>query len=153
MYDDVSYMYIDDVFFSMTCCLSMIFISSMTFCFWWYTLLNLSHCVTFIDVIFLPIYSFQRVLVTLGRHEEALVVAERGRTRAFVDFLLERQKLGNDSWYMSIDSAPVTMESILETVAKQQASVLYYSLTGEHLYTWLITPDKGTPSLHVAHHT
>ena len=89
----------------------------------------------------------QRVLVTLGRYDEALVVAERGRTRAFVDFLLERQKLGNDSWYMSIDSTPVTRDTILDTVAKQQAAVLYYSLAGGHLYTWLITPDKGALKL------
>ena len=81
--------------------------------------------------------------MSLGRHEEALVVAERGRTRAFVDFLLERQKTDNQSWYQSIDSTPVTKENILETVAKQSASVLYYSLAAGYLYTWLITPDKG----------
>ena len=54
----------------------------------------------------------QRVLVALGRTDEALVVAERGRTRAFVDLLLERQQLdGGESWYASVDSTPVTKET------------------------------------------
>ena len=74
------------------------------------------------------------------------MVAERGRTRAFVDFLLERQKTDHQSWYQSIDSTPVTKEHILETVAKQQAAVLYFSLAAGQLYTWLITPDKGNGS-------
>ena len=38
--------------------------------------------------------ALQRVLVAMGRPEEALLVAERGRTRAFVDLLLERQGFG-----------------------------------------------------------
>ena len=83
------------------------------------------------------------MLVALGRHEEALVVAERGRTRAFVDFLLERQKVATDVWQQHLDHAPVTKDFIVDTVAKQQAAVLYYSLAAGHLYMWLITPEKG----------
>lgn len=86
---------------------------------------------------------FQRVLVTLGRHEEALVVAERGRTRAFVDFLLERQKGDSETWQNGLDSTPVTKEHILETIAQQQAAVVYYSLAAGYLYCWLILPDQG----------
>lgn len=41
--------------------------------------------------------ALQRVLVAMGRPEEALLVAERGRTRAFVDLLLERQGYGGQS--------------------------------------------------------
>ena len=81
--------------------------------------------------------------MSLGRHEEALVVAERGRTRAFVDFLMERQKVATDTWQQLHDNAPVSKEFIVETVAKQQAAVLYYSLAAGHLYMWLITPEKG----------
>ena len=86
----------------------------------------------------------QRVLVAVGRTDEALVVAERGRTRAFVDLLLERQQLdGGESWYASVDSTPVTKEQILEIVAKQQAAVLYFSVAAGFLYSWLITPQQG----------
>ena len=87
---------------------------------------------------------FQRVLVALNRTDEALVVAERGRTRAFIDLLLERQHTGDSSWYNSVDSAPVTLEHMLDITSKQSAAVLYYSLAAGYLYSWLITPDKGS---------
>ena len=81
--------------------------------------------------------------MALGRHEDALVVAERGRTRAFVDLLLERQSLGCDTWYSSLDSSPVTKDIILETVTRQRAAVLYFSVAAGYLYSWLILPEKG----------
>ena len=69
-------------------------------------------------------------------------MAERGRTRAFVDLLLERQQV-EDSWYQSLDSTPVTRQHIIDSVHRQKATVLYYSLAAGFLYTWAITPDKG----------
>ncbi len=89
-------------------------------------------------------------MVALGRTDEALVVAERGRTRAFVDLLLERQQLdGAESWYASVDSAPVTREQILDIVAKQHASVLYFSVAAGFLYSWLITPQHGKKNFEI----
>lgn len=83
------------------------------------------------------------VLSLPGRHDEALAIAERGRTRAFADLLVERQKAsqqaGNADPYI-----PVTVEHILETVNSQKAVVLYYSLAGGFLYSWLIAPGTGT---------
>ena len=35
--------------------------------------------------------ALQRVLVGLARHYDALLVAERARTRAFVDLLMDKQ--------------------------------------------------------------
>ena len=81
-------------------------------------------------------------MVSLGRHEEALVVAERGRTRAFVDLLLERQT-GNDSFHGSIDYSCVTIEQILDVVNKHRVPILYYSVAAGFLYSWLIMPNKG----------
>lgn len=82
------------------------------------------------------------VLSLPGRHDEALAIAERGRTRAFADLLVERQKAsqqaGNADPYI-----PVTVEHILETVNSQKAVVLYYSLAGGFLYSWLIAPGTG----------
>ena len=85
-------------------------------------------------------FVFQRVLVSLGRHNDALVVAERGRTRAFVDLLLERQNI--DGAVLS-DNTPVTAENIIETVTKQKAAVLYFSNAAGFLYSWFISPEKG----------
>ncbi|XP_077353544.1 tetratricopeptide repeat protein 28 isoform X2 [Festucalex cinctus] len=86
--------------------------------------------------------SLQRVLVSLGRHEEALAIAERGRTRAFTDLLVERQKVHQQS-AGSDQYAPVTVEHILETVNSQKAMVLYFSVAGGFLYSWLLGPGSG----------
>ncbi|XP_077944875.1 tetratricopeptide repeat protein 28 isoform X2 [Gasterosteus aculeatus] len=86
--------------------------------------------------------ALQRVLVSLGRHDEALATAERGRTRAFADLLVERQKGGGPA-ATSDPYGPVTVEHILETVNGQRALVLYYSLAGGFLYSWLISPGTG----------
>ncbi|XP_033951552.1 tetratricopeptide repeat protein 28-like isoform X2 [Pseudochaenichthys georgianus] len=86
--------------------------------------------------------ALQRVLVSLGRHDEALAIAERGRTRAFADLLVERQK-GSQQMASTDPYIPVTVEHILETVNGQRAMVLYYSLAGGFLYSWLIAPGTG----------
>ncbi|XP_041666809.1 tetratricopeptide repeat protein 28 isoform X1 [Cheilinus undulatus] len=86
--------------------------------------------------------ALQRVLVSLGRHDEALAIAERGRTRAFADLLVERQK-GSQPTASADPYIPVTVENILETVNGQRAVVLYYSLAGGFLYSWLIAPGTG----------
>ncbi|XP_068609464.1 tetratricopeptide repeat protein 28 [Brachionichthys hirsutus] len=86
--------------------------------------------------------ALQRVLVSLGRHDEALAIAERGRTRAFADLLIERQK-GSQQAASIEPYIPVTVEHILETVNGQRAMVLYFSLAGGFLYSWLISPGTG----------
>ncbi|XP_068190666.1 tetratricopeptide repeat protein 28 isoform X2 [Antennarius striatus] len=86
--------------------------------------------------------ALQRVLVSLGRHDEALAIAERGRTRAFADLLVERQK-GSQQAASIEPYIPVTVEHILETVNSQRAMVLYFSLAGGFLYSWLISPGTG----------
>lgn len=75
----------------------------------------------------------------LGHHDEALAVAERGRTRAFADLLVERQTGQQDSDPYS----PVTIDQILEMVNGQRALVLYYSLAAGYLYSWLLAPGAG----------
>lgn len=87
----------------------------------------------------------QRVLVLLGRSGEALLVAERGRTRAFVDLLLERQGADGNHGRVALfdDCLPASMEQIIDVVNRQKSSVLYYSIAAGFLYCWLIVPSKG----------
>ena len=116
----------------------------------------------------------QRVLVALGRSGEALLVAERGRTRAFVDLLLERQGAaatvatasstnpsrsdletrftGGAQGRVALfdDSLPTSVEQIIDIVNRQKASVLYYSLAAGYLYSWLIVPSRGVVAFHQA---
>lgn len=74
-----------------------------------------------------------------GHHDEALAVAERGRTRAFADLLVERQTGHQDSDPYS----PVTVEHVLDAVSSQRALVLYFSLAAGYLYSWLLAPGAG----------
>lgn len=90
--------------------------------------------------------TFQRVLVSLNRHEEALVMAERACTRAFIDYLLERQAGSEGMFRNDIDPAPITCDQIVNTVSKQKSLVLYFSIAAGYLYSWLLTPDNGRPS-------
>jgi len=96
------------------------------------------------------------VLVGLGRREEALLVAERVRTRAFVDLLLERQGCGETgsgagqrSSNRVDDNTPTSVDQLVEIVNRQKASVLYYSLAAGYLYSWFIVPTKGTKQANV----
>nr|XP_028566909.1 LOW QUALITY PROTEIN: tetratricopeptide repeat protein 28 [Podarcis muralis] len=88
--------------------------------------------------------ALQRVLVSLGHHDEALAVAERGRTRAFADLLVERQTGQQESDPYS----PVTVDQVLEVVNGQRGLVLYYSLAAGHLYSWLLAPGAGILKFH-----
>lgn len=78
-----------------------------------------------------------------GHHDEALAVAERGRTRAFADLLVERQTGQQDSDPYS----PVTVDQVLETVNGQRGLVLYFSLAAGYLYSWLLAPGTGRVGL------
>lgn len=84
----------------------------------------------------------QRVLIGLNKPEEALVVAERSKNRAFVDLLLERSKQNDET------SNCINMEQLKEIVNKQRAFVLYYSIAAGFLYAWLIIPTKGVVKFH-----
>lgn len=66
-------------------------------------------------------------------------MAERGRTRAFADLLVERQTGQQDS----DPYTPVTVEHILDTVSSQRALVLYFSMAAGYLYSWLLAPGAG----------
>ncbi|XP_015276756.1 PREDICTED: tetratricopeptide repeat protein 28 [Gekko japonicus] len=88
--------------------------------------------------------ALQRVLVSLGHHDEALAVAERGRTRAFADLLVERQTGPQESDPYS----PVTVDQVLETVHSQRGLVLYFSLAAGYLYSWLLAPGAGILKFH-----
>ena len=87
----------------------------------------------------------QRVLVTLNRENEALVVAEKARTRAFLDM-----ESGRGHYYGG-GQANIEIKSegdIVSLVNRQKASVLYYSMAAGYLYSWLIVPTKGVVKFH-----
>ena len=97
----------------------------------------------------------QRILVTLNRENEALIIAERARTRAFVDLLHDRKanngkansnnnNAGSQNKKQSIEScSPSSVAEVVNLVNRQKASVLYYSIAAGYIYSWLIVPTKG----------
>ncbi|CAH1132763.1 unnamed protein product [Ceutorhynchus assimilis] len=94
----------------------------------------------------------QKVLVTLNRCDDALVTAERGRNRAFVDLLLERQGLeqkpkNKNSSILGIN----TLDQLKDIVNRQRAAAIYYSIAAGFLYAWLILPNKGVVKFHSAY--
>ena len=102
----------------------------------------------------------QRILVTLGREDEALLIAERARTRAFVDLIHDRKtnaskttqtlnSTTNPTKKQSLEScSPSTVAEVVNLVNRQKASVLYYSIAAGYLYSWLIVPTKGIVKFH-----
>ncbi|XP_033748780.1 tetratricopeptide repeat protein 28-like isoform X2 [Pecten maximus] len=94
--------------------------------------------------------ALQRVLVSLGQHEEALVIAERACTRAFIDYLLERQAGSEGLYRGNVDPPPITTDQIVNIVTRQKSLVLYYSIAAGYLYSWLLTPKQGIVKFHEA---
>ena len=84
----------------------------------------------------------QRVLVTLNRENEALVVAEKARTRAFLDMESGKHYYGQSNIEIKSEG------DIVSLVNRQKASVLYYSMAAGYLYSWLIVPTKGVVKFH-----
>ncbi|XP_063541411.1 tetratricopeptide repeat protein 28 isoform X1 [Cydia strobilella] len=107
-------------------------------------------------------HALQRVLVELGRHSEALVVAERGRCRALdtvgekqsslnitnLDLHAVQRSLAEEAIKTPEPWCPANIDQVLEVVNKQKAPVLYYSLAAGRLYAWLLQPHKGILRFH-----
>jgi CHAT domain-containing protein/uncharacterized protein HemY len=85
---------------------------------------------------------FQRTLVSRNRQAEALVAAERGRARAFVELLAQR--LSNSP--LPRQEVPPTVAVIQAIAKQQQATLVTYSLLQDSigqetdLYVWVINP-------------
>merc|ERR1711959_734413 len=82
--------------------------------------------------------SLQKVLVAQGKDQEALVVAEEGRTQALYDLL----QLTGDAAPTEADASPMSVEE-MQTLAKDNGvSLVVYSMVeaDRTLYIWVITP-------------
>ncbi len=75
----------------------------------------------------------QQVLVVQNRTTEALLVAERGRAKAFVELLAQRQQL-------SSTPVPLSLGQIQHIAAQQNATLVEYSIIFHDLYIWVVKP-------------
>lgn len=75
-------------------------------------------------------HTLQKVFVSIGRHEEALVAAERCKSRTILETNTARKTLVTCS------------ESIFDIVNKSKTNILYFSLADDELYVWFLQPQK-----------
>jgi CHAT domain-containing protein len=89
-------------------------------------------------------YKFlQRIFVAQGQFEAALEMAERGRSRAFIQLLAERlassEKQPTEVIHR-ISTRPPTIEQIRQVAKEQNATLVEHSIVDEKLYIWSIKP-------------
>ncbi|XP_055605739.1 tetratricopeptide repeat protein 28-like, partial [Uranotaenia lowii] len=89
--------------------------------------------------------NLQKILVSMSRHEEALVAAERCRSRMGAD--------SNQSAENSLNNRKTLLtcsEYIFDTVNKSKTNIIYYSLVGSELLAWFLSPQKRIVRFHIA---
>lgn len=80
-------------------------------------------------------HTLQKILVTMGRNEEALVAAERCKSRSAAD--------ADDGRRNTSRKTMVTCsENIFDIVNKSKTNIIYYSLADDELYAWFLQPQK-----------
>lgn len=75
-------------------------------------------------------HTLQKTLVSMGRNEEALVAAERCKSRITQDITTSRKTMVTCS------------ENIFDIVNKSKTNIIYFSLADDELYTWFLQPQK-----------
>jgi CHAT domain-containing protein/tetratricopeptide (TPR) repeat protein len=103
-----------------------------------------------------PYQALQVVLVAQGRSEEALVVAERARARAFVEQLQARAAAGPKAAIPAATpgatpagtgargaatAPPMDLDAIRAVARSQAATLVQYALINDRIYTWVVAPD------------
>ncbi|WP_190665533.1 CHAT domain-containing protein [Microcoleus sp. FACHB-672] len=85
----------------------------------------------------------QRIFVAQGQVEAALEMAERGRSRAFVQLLAERLARSEKQpteVINRVSTSPPTIEQIRQVAKEQNATLVEHSIVDEQLYIWSIKP-------------
>ncbi|MEG4848096.1 CHAT domain-containing tetratricopeptide repeat protein, partial [Microcoleus sp. F10-C6] len=85
-----------------------------------------------------PYFYLQKVLIALKKTNEALEIAERGRSRAFVELLAARL---SPSPTAQTTINPPNIQQIQQIAKEQNATLVEYStIWNEALYIWVIKP-------------
>ena len=72
------------------------------------------------------------LLVELGRADEALEIAERARTRAFLDMLSARD---------TVSTQALTLAEMRGQIQRRETTVVEFFSTADRLFTWVVQPD------------
>ncbi|MEC4811852.1 MAG: tetratricopeptide repeat protein [Scytonema sp. PMC 1069.18] len=81
--------------------------------------------------------TLQEVLVAQNKIEDALVISERGRARAFVELLTERLSLQKVT---QLTQSPPTLSEIKQIAQQQNSTIVEYSIvdSGNLLLVWVV---------------
>lgn len=94
------------------------------------------------DISLAPYYNLQQLLINENRINEALEISERGRARSLIELLLSRLSPQNSqSAIARVSSAPPSIAEIKQIANEQQATLVEYSIVGNNLYIWVISPN------------
>lgn len=77
-------------------------------------------------------HMLQKTLVAMDRNEEALVAAERCKSRQVLDSVSQSRK-----------PLITCSDSIYDIVNRTKTNVIYFSLADDELFTWFLQPQKG----------
>ena len=86
----------------------------------------------------------QQVYVESDRHDRALIAAERGRARAFIELLAQRMSFKTN---LETDIKPPNLSEIKAVAQKRQATLVTYSIIRDrdgretNLYIWVVNPQ------------
>ncbi|GAB4465392.1 MAG: hypothetical protein OHK0037_20170 [Elainellaceae cyanobacterium] len=81
----------------------------------------------------------QQVLIDLGKTQEALLIAERGRSRAFLELVAQRLSAQAAA---RLQTPPPSLSEIRQIARQQEATLVQYALLGENrLGIWVVRPD------------
>ncbi|MFQ3617017.1 MAG: CHAT domain-containing protein [Cyanobacteriota bacterium] len=81
----------------------------------------------------------QQVLIDLGKSQEALLIAERGRSRAFLELVAQRLSA---QAALRLQTPPPSLSEIRQIARQQNATLVQYTLLNSNrLGIWVIRPD------------
>ncbi|BAU44175.1 CHAT domain-containing tetratricopeptide repeat protein [Leptolyngbya sp. O-77] len=81
----------------------------------------------------------QQVLIDLGKTQEALLIAERGRSRAFLELVAQRLSA---QAALRLQTPPPSLSEIRQIARQQEATLVQYTLLNRNrLGIWVIRPD------------
>ncbi|MGV0028201.1 CHAT domain-containing protein [Phormidesmis priestleyi] len=89
-----------------------------------------------------PYRWLQTALIAQNKIAPALEVAERGRTRAFVDLLATRLATNsNQTQALQRLRQPIFLAQIQQVARQQNATLVEYSVVKKDLYIWIVSPS------------
>ncbi len=89
--------------------------------------------------------ALQQILVPMGRTDLTLLFAEKSRTLANANLIRRNQSsFGEQETGSTVPAHLIqSVDALVARVNKHRAAVLYFSVAGTYLYSWLLIPGRG----------